>query len=54
MRVLEVDGVRKSYGNTVALRGVSLSLEEGYLVGLVGPNGAGRTRCPRGSIRGGM
>src|SRR5262245_53396367 len=41
--VLEVVDVRKRYGDTVALDGVSLSVEAGELFGLLGPNGAGKT-----------
>jgi len=41
--VLEVADVRKSYGTVEALRGVSLSVEEGEMFGLLGPNGAGKT-----------
>jgi ABC-type multidrug transport system ATPase subunit len=41
--VLEVVNVRKRYGPTVALDGVSLAVEAGELFGLLGPNGAGKT-----------
>lgn len=41
--VIEVEGVRKHYGPTVALGGVSLAVEPGELFGLLGPNGAGKT-----------
>jgi ABC-2 type transport system ATP-binding protein len=41
--VLEVVNVRKRYGETVALDGVSLNVEAGELFGLLGPNGAGKT-----------
>jgi len=40
---LEVVDVEKRYGSTVALGGVSLTVEEGELFGLLGPNGAGKT-----------
>jgi ABC-type branched-subunit amino acid transport system ATPase component len=35
--------VRKDFGGVQALRGVSLTLEEGSVVGLIGPNGSGKT-----------
>ena len=42
-KILEVTDVRKRYGTTVALDGVSLSVEAGEVFGLLGPNGAGKT-----------
>ncbi len=41
--VLELSDIRKRYGETVALDGVSLSVEAGEVFGLLGPNGAGKT-----------
>jgi ABC-2 type transport system ATP-binding protein len=41
--VLDVSGLCKSYGRTVALDSVDLSVCAGQIVGLLGPNGAGKT-----------
>jgi ABC-2 type transport system ATP-binding protein len=41
--LLAIRDIRKSYGSTEALRGVSFDVEAGELFGLVGPNGAGKT-----------
>lgn len=41
--VLEMRDVRKSYGITQALRGVSVALRKGRVYGLVGENGAGKS-----------
>jgi len=38
------EGVRKSYGDVVALDGVDIRVESGEVFGLIGPNGAGRRR----------
>jgi ABC-2 type transport system ATP-binding protein len=40
---LEVCDLRKLYGDTVALAGVSFQVAEGEIFGLLGPNGAGKT-----------
>jgi ABC-2 type transport system ATP-binding protein len=37
-RVLEVDGLRKTYGELVAVAGVDLSIAAGETYGLLGPN----------------
>lgn len=43
MGCIEAHGLRKIYGETVALAGLDLSIEKGRIVGLIGPNGAGKT-----------
>ena len=40
---LTATGLRKSFGDTVALDGVDLSVERGTIFALLGPNGAGKT-----------
>ncbi|HLI42283.1 MAG TPA: ATP-binding cassette domain-containing protein [Streptosporangiaceae bacterium] len=42
-RALDVTGIVKRYGPVVALRGVSLGLDYGDVLGLVGDNGAGKS-----------
>jgi ABC-2 type transport system ATP-binding protein len=43
VNALVMDGVRKSYGNLVAVDGLSLQVRRGEILGLLGPNGAGKT-----------
>jgi ABC-type Na+ transport system ATPase subunit NatA len=41
--MLEINGLRKTFGELVAVGDVSFDVERGQLVGLLGPNGAGKT-----------
>ncbi len=42
--IIDVESLHKCYGDTVAVRDVSLTIEEGEIFGIIGPNGAGKTR----------
>ncbi|MEK7860807.1 MAG: ABC transporter ATP-binding protein [Chloroflexota bacterium] len=47
MALLELDGVDAYYGHIQALRGISLTVERGEIVTLIGSNGAGKTTTLR-------
>jgi ABC-2 type transport system ATP-binding protein len=43
MSAIEVEGLHKSYGAHVALRGIDFTVRSGEVVGFLGPNGAGKS-----------
>ncbi len=45
--MIELQGVEKRFGKTIALKELDLKVGEGQLVGIVGPNGAGKTTALR-------
>src|ERR671912_691789 len=51
MPLLEIENLHSYYGNIHALRGISLAVDEGEVVTLIGSNGAGKTTTLR-SIHG--
>jgi ABC-2 type transport system ATP-binding protein len=42
-RVIEIRGLRKSYGDVEAVRGIDIDVDRGEVFALLGPNGAGKT-----------
>jgi sodium transport system ATP-binding protein len=45
--VIQVENLHKSFGDVVALRGVTFAAPDGQVTGLLGPNGAGKTTTLR-------
>ncbi|WP_225335363.1 ABC transporter ATP-binding protein [Halomicrobium urmianum] len=50
MTLLELDGVHSYYGASHILRGISLEIDEGEVVSLLGRNGAGKTTTVRSIV----
>jgi ABC-2 type transport system ATP-binding protein len=47
MPVIDVDNLSCTFGQTIALNGLSFSVNQGEIFGLVGPDGSGKTTCLR-------
>ena len=45
--MIEIEGLRKTFGAVRALDGVSFTAKDGRITGLLGPNGAGKSTCLR-------
>lgn len=45
--VIEVEGLKKSYGTNNVLKGIDFKVERGTMLALLGPNGAGKTTTVR-------
>ncbi len=43
MALIEIDGLAKSFGPFVAVRGLTLAVDKGEVLGFLGPNGAGKS-----------
>lgn len=43
MNIVEVKNLSKKYHNIIALNNISLNIEKGKVVGILGPNGSGKT-----------
>ena len=41
--MLEIENLRKKYGDTEVLKGISFTAEKGEILGLLGPNGTGKS-----------
>ena len=50
-RLLEVRGLKASYGATEVLHGIDLDVEQGQVTALLGANGAGKTTTLRALCR---
>ena len=47
MSVLEINNIKKRFGNNEVLRGISFSLEEGEVLSIIGSSGSGKTTLLR-------
>ena len=41
--MIEIEGITKSFGQLLVLKGIDLNIDKGEVVSIVGPSGAGKT-----------
>ena len=41
--IIEINNLQKKYGHKEVLKGLNLTISSGQIVGLLGPNGCGKT-----------
>jgi ABC-2 type transport system ATP-binding protein len=47
MALIQIRGLRKRFGDSAVIQGIELSIEEGEIFGLIGPDGAGKSTLIR-------
>ena len=47
MAILEVKDIKKSFGKTEVLKGISFELQEGEVISIIGSSGSGKTTLLR-------
>ena len=47
MKMLDVQNIKKSFGKTEVLKGISFSLEQGQVLAIIGSSGSGKTTLLR-------
>ena len=47
MKLLEMNHIKKSFGDLPVLHDISLSVEEGQVVAIIGPSGSGKSTLLR-------
>ena len=48
---VRIENLKKAYGETIAVDGISLNVIQGQIYGLLGPNGSGKTTTMRSSLK---
>jgi ABC-type branched-subunit amino acid transport system ATPase component len=43
MAILEIKGLKKSFGGLMAVAGIDLQVKQGHIHSIIGPNGAGKS-----------